>query len=258
MDKRPLSEFTIQQPNPSLALFDGTLTPTEKQFKFYGQFGEDRAILSAFFRGFQNGFFVELGAMDGDENSNTRVFQEQLNWKGVLIEASDQFNKLRINSRCLPGTGGAICLNLAICDSWRTAEFRTGGHPSIGGLQETMSEEHERVFFGDNAKKITKQVLCGPMGDALKMAGVRRVDFFSIDVEGAELFIVETMDWESIPVHVVMIERREHTEETEKMDRIMVQFGFKYYGKVGGTGVNSVVWVNPNNARPPNVKDSYV
>ena len=249
IDKRPLSELTILQPDPSLALFDGVLTEDEKKLKFTAQMGEDRWALSTFFRNFRNGFYVELGAIDGLKYSNSHVFQEQFGWRGVLIEPSEHFQKLRVNPRCL--NGGAICLNLAICDSWRTADFVTGGASEAGGLQETMTRYHERNSFG-KSKKIV-QVPCGPMGDVLKLAGVKRIDFFTIDVEGAEIYIVDTMDWENIPVHVVIIERHKQDENTERMDRILLQSGFKYYGKIG---IN-VIWVNPKNARPADSNDSF-
>lgn len=243
-DTRPLSVFTEYKPDPSLALFDGVLTPEEQKYKFFSQLGEDRTILPTFFRNFRNGFFVELGAMDGTLFSNTLVFQQELNWKGVLIEPSSEFQNLRRNYRCL--NGGATCLNLAICDTWRQAEFRTGGYTSVGGLVETMSKAHADAFFADSSMKI--KVPCGPIGDVLHFAGVKRIDFFSIDVEGGELFIVDTMDWVNIPVHVVILERGDHTESTERIDRILTEAGFKFFGNVGHS-LPSVLWINPNNAR---------
>jgi hypothetical protein len=39
----------------------------------------------------------------------------------------------------------------------------------------------------------------------LKKAAVKYIDFFILDVEGAELMVLETMDW-SIPVRVFVVE----------------------------------------------------
>ena len=98
------------------------------------------------------------------------------------------------------------------------------------------------------------------MGDVLKLLGVRRIDFFSIDVEGAEVYVIDSMDWANIPVHVVMIERNQASKDTntERIDRIMIQSGFKFFGKIGHKGAQSMVWVNPKNARNPAKNDSYV
>lgn len=35
---------------------------------------------------FDNGFFVELGANDGVNQSNSLYFEKYRNWKGVLVE----------------------------------------------------------------------------------------------------------------------------------------------------------------------------
>ena len=51
---------------------------------------------------------------------------------------------------------------------------------------------------------------------------------------------------------LVIIERHKQDENTERMDRILLESGFKYYGKVG---IN-LVWVNPKNARPADSNDS--
>jgi hypothetical protein len=43
----------------------------------------------------RNGFYIEMGAFDGVQESNTRMFELCLGWKGLLIEASPRtFEKL--------------------------------------------------------------------------------------------------------------------------------------------------------------------
>jgi len=55
----------------------------------------------------RNGTFIELGAMDGITYSNTKIFQDNFNWSGVLIEPVPTFYKELI---------GADCYNYAISD----------------------------------------------------------------------------------------------------------------------------------------------
>ena len=44
------------------------------------------------------GFYVELGAFDGHEESNTRFFDECLHWDGLLIEGNPEiYRKLERN-----------------------------------------------------------------------------------------------------------------------------------------------------------------
>ena len=46
------------------------------------------------------------------------------------------------------------------------------------------------------------------------------MNLFSIDVEGAEEIILKTMDWENLPVEVVVVETDERFMQEDKVDRI--------------------------------------
>ena len=53
--------------------------------KLNGQFGQADTI-EKLFRGKKNGFFVEAGAFDGENFSNTLLFELKHNWTGLLVE----------------------------------------------------------------------------------------------------------------------------------------------------------------------------
>ena len=47
---------------------------------------------------FKNGFFIECGANDGVNQSNTWYFEKKLNWRGILIEpVPNLFKELKKN-----------------------------------------------------------------------------------------------------------------------------------------------------------------
>jgi len=63
---------------------------------FYSQHGED-FLLNKIFGGKKNGYFVEIGCLDGIEFSNTYHF-ERKGWRGCCIEAHKDFiDSLRKN-----------------------------------------------------------------------------------------------------------------------------------------------------------------
>ena len=45
-----------------------------------------------------------------------------------------------------------------------------------------------------------------PLDGILKKVGVDFVDFWSLDVEGAEMQVLKTHDWTNIPIRVLMYE----------------------------------------------------
>jgi FkbM family methyltransferase len=54
------------------------------------------------------------------------------------------------------------------------------------------------AWHRNKKKNVIFTVPCGPMGRYLRLAGMKRIDFLSVDVEGAELVVLNSMDW-SIP-----------------------------------------------------------
>lgn len=52
------------------------------------QEGQDINVLK-FYKNKQNGFFVEIGALDGIEFSNTFLLEADYGWKGICVDSYD-------------------------------------------------------------------------------------------------------------------------------------------------------------------------
>ena len=78
---------------------------------FYSQFKQDEYLETTIFKGYKNGFYVDVGAHDGISINNTLYFEKNNNWTGINIEPiKSVFDKLVINR---PNN---INLNYAICN----------------------------------------------------------------------------------------------------------------------------------------------
>jgi FkbM family methyltransferase len=141
-----------------------------------GQEGEDKYVYQHFFsgsRGNNNMSFIEIGALDGLMFSNSFYFEKELGWKGVLIEGeTTNFASLENNRK----GKNVKCLHLAICRK-RTIISLIGKGP--------MAAASWRKNGGGEQRHTT--VPCVPMHEVLAMAGLTKVDFYSIDVEGGIL-----------------------------------------------------------------------
>ncbi len=89
---------------------------------FHSQSSEDKIAEERYFHKLHNGFFLEMGALDGLEISNTKFFEETRGWRGLLIEPNPvEYGKLFANRP------DAIGVNVAICAQRQNVHFISSG-----------------------------------------------------------------------------------------------------------------------------------
>eukprot|EP00986_Skeletonema_menzelii_P002274 scaffold619_cov150-Skeletonema_menzelii.AAC.22 len=139
--------------------------------------------------GVERGIFLEMGALDGISFSNSLMFEQCLGWNGLLIEANPKsFTKLRENRPC------AITIGETACSVDEGPTLRMAGVEGVA------------TIVKDNVKEDYVEVPCRPLSQMLEENGIDRINFFSLDVEGAELDVLQTLDWEKIKIDVLMVE----------------------------------------------------
>jgi len=67
------------------------VTIMEKAFvaekhNFYSQYNQDKFIYENFFHNKKEGVFIDIGAYDGLMLSNSKFFEDTMNWTGICIE----------------------------------------------------------------------------------------------------------------------------------------------------------------------------
>eukprot|EP00756_Hemistasia_phaeocysticola_P047784 Hpha_TRINITY_DN22247_c0_g1::TRINITY_DN22247_c0_g1_i1::g.167070::m.167070 len=191
----------------------------------YGQGREDIAIYHRYFCMTCGGVFVELGAVDGETVSNTLFFEESLNWTGVLIEANPgPARKLMASKR--RGRSKKFA-PMAVCNAHYASVHKyllvkdsaRLGQSSVGPLSLAVQNKSE---WGPAVR-----TPCQPIGSLIRQAGHTHVDLFSLDVEGAELEVLKTMDW-TIPVRVFLIEMNPSTPKRNVLLRLyLLEKGYR-------------------------------
>lgn len=175
--------------------------------EFYSQWGQDKYIYNNFFKNKKDGFFLEIGADDGVRFSNCKFFEDNLNWKGIAIEARQRaYNNLKKNRNC-------ICLNTVLSDKEEQTDFLElrGYGIGLSGLINKYDKRHiERI---ENEKKNKDhlgssiiQVNTQKLDTILDKYNINNIDFLSIDTEGSELDILKTIDFERYTIDVITIE----------------------------------------------------
>jgi len=165
----------------------------------YGQFrsqeGQDEVILSIF--GSKSGYFVDLAANDGEIISNTFELERRSNWNGLCIEP----NFLYIPSH-LTRTCSYISSVVSDVDD-DTVQFLLDD--GLGGIVDTDTDNKHVDKMKRRHTKNFKTVSIRTI--LLDFDVPNTIDYFSLDVEGAEERVILGFPFDSHTVYVFTIER---------------------------------------------------
>jgi FkbM family methyltransferase len=166
----------------------------------YSQCGEDLA-LRWLFHGVSNGFYVDVGAYHPKKFSNTYYFYKR-GWTGINIDPTpgviELFRKARPRDINLPYAvaNSARELKLYINDSERGVNTLS---PDFAALQ---SERWGRRY---SSETVVRTRTLAEILDAHKPDD-RPIQFLSVDVEGLDLEVLESNDWEKYVPSVILCE----------------------------------------------------
>lgn len=171
---------------------------------------QDWIVYVDFFQQHCYGVFVEVGGADGISNSNSYAYEIDLNWSGMLIEASPSAFKL-LSSRNERRNSKKI--NGAVGDKEDTVTFIDieGPQSQLSCVKELATPEHlkriEIEMKSSGTGKLSEvEIPMKPLSKWLLDANLHHVNFFSLDVEGAELPVLKTIDFDSTSIDVLSIE----------------------------------------------------
>jgi FkbM family methyltransferase len=163
---------------------------------------------------FRRGFFIEAGANNGLDQSNTAYFEKYMGWRGVLVEPvpelAEQCRRNRPNSRVF----NAALVPFDFTDSTIRMNYANLMSVVEGGMK-TREEELEHIRSGcevQNIETYTLDVPARTLTSILDEAGVRKIDFFSLDVEGFELSVLRGLDLDRYRPKYLLIEARYREE----------------------------------------------
>ena len=175
-----------------------------RQFQSQKYFSQDKQdeFVDKYFQKLKNGIFLEVGAADGVTFSNTLFLERERNWTGVLIEAN---RKLYNSLVTLRRKAYIINVCLSLDDGINVVSFLPA--ELLGGVEKPLTAEKmmDRVKH-DHPDIKAEEVLCIPLYSILKAISMTHINFFSLDVEGAELAILRTIPFYLVTIDLFMIE----------------------------------------------------
>ncbi len=199
MDKSELKEY-IREKYPHFFYF---LKKTKEIFfgfyrKSYSQFGEDM-VLSTFLNVLKKGFYVDIGAYHPKKFSNTYFFYKR-GWRGINIDAKPGSMKLFRKKRKKD-----INLEIGVSKEEKELDFYISNITTNNTFSKKMADMS--ISNGEILEKkvVVKTITLERILDKY-LPKNQKIDFISIDVEGLDMEVLESNNWDKYKPGFILVE----------------------------------------------------
>ena len=202
----------------------GSLPEYEEYFKLKStersRFNEDKIMYNTFFLNMDASFrgsYIELGAFNGLDESNTRFFDVCLGWDGLLIEGNPHE---KVWGSLVKNRPQAHRMNyVPSCTVEEEAANKTVPFHSVKWTNAGIEDEDVTNAYKGRTNQVV-DIPCGSMTQViLDLFPQGRVSFFSLDVEGSEHLVLRAIDFTRVFIDVLMVEvKNTFCDENSKGD----------------------------------------
>jgi FkbM family methyltransferase len=170
----------------------------------------------------QNGFFVEFGATNGLDFSNTYLLEKEYAWNGILVEPARCFyESIKKNRSCYIDQSCVWSASNSYIDF---IEDESAPLSTISKFKKI--DHHKRV------ESKTYKIQTISLSDLLKKYNApKKIDYLSIDTEGSEFEILSNFNFKEYEFKIITCEHN-FNKNREKIHNLLSKNGYirKYTG----------------------------
>ena len=198
--------------------FDGMVRRSEANIFCKSQLQQDLFVLNEL--GFKrDGFFVEFGATNGVDLSNSHLLETKFGWTGILAEPARVWHS-------------ELCANRAAAIETDCVWKKTGETLWFNEVEAAELSTLDRFSGGDAWKDTRKrgrkyEVSTISLLDMLmKHKAPQKIDYLSIDTEGSEYDILNAFDFDAFDIKIITCEHN-FTPMREKIFKLLTKHGYE-------------------------------
>lgn len=187
--------------------------------KSYAQSGED-LMLNVLFSHIKNGIYIDVGANDPYFQSNTQFFYMK-GWRGINIDANADSIKLFNRKRKKD-----INVEALVSNNNDEMEYYYYEKSAYNGCV-YRDDIPSRLLYSKKLKSISLTTI-------LQDKGIRDIHFLSIDVEGLDLDVLQSLDLVQIRPQAIIIESFEKdliSDINSEISKYLTRYKYIYYSR---------------------------
>jgi len=208
----------------------------------YSQFGQDIHALHSVYKSKRGGYFVEVGAYDGIDSSNTLLMEKDYGWKGICVECSpSKYSLLQNNRTCITYPYAVYNEDNKYLDF-----FDSNGY---GGLVETNNHAH---IVNDRKLIVQTKKLTTILDEA---GAPSFIEYISLDTEGSEYEILNAHDFTKYLFGYICVEHNRVEKNRMRIRALLESKGYRFCKENGNAkwGVIDDEYIHSSIDTPINV-----
>jgi FkbM family methyltransferase len=182
-----------------------------KKFKKFNAYNDlDKKLLK--YINYKDGFYIDCGANDGINQSTTWFYEKTLNWRGILIEPIPQVFEMLKKNRSKDN----IFVNAALVSKRFAKKYIDINFNPLDTLTGSV------LYNNKNSKKnLVKAVT---LSSIFKNNKIKKVDFFSLDVEGYEFEVLQGINFKKFKFKYILVE----TANPKKLNNFFLKKNYNF------------------------------
>jgi len=161
--------------------------------EYYHDCRNDQYVDKYITKGKHGGYFIEVGAGDGETNSSCFFFERYREWRGLSVEPARVHHDAIRGRRASLITAAVGSVTSSITNgSGRGAIFYESSKPALSGLKGVLESQKEGAEWSDTEFKAYKVDTITLYDLFCQQAVPEHIDYCAIDCEGSEWDILST------------------------------------------------------------------
>lgn len=186
---------------------------------YKSQFEQDKHVLDVY-KDKKNGYFVDIGAYDGIESSNSFILEKEYGWNGICVECNPRYYQMLCDVRsCYKSNSAIYNINDRLMPF-----YDSGGY---AGFVETNNHTH---ITNDPIINVTTQTLTTLLE---KFNAPSFIEYLSLDTEGSEYEILKAHDFNRYKFGYICVEHN-HIEKNRKAIRELLETNGYVFARENG------------------------